>query len=383
MTRKLKFTIMSLVVAAAAPSYVSAQGFYDDDIYDAPKPKENKKTEKKAEKRNTASQEAVPSLSGTPFYYGGDGNIYADYEGSDNYTVTSGSSRDVDEYNRRGIFADAESVPADSLYSDFAYTKRIERFHNPDIVAASNDEELKDYYYSTADKEPATTVINVNVIDPYRYSPWGWSWAYRPYSWHLSWGIYDPWYNWGWGYDPYWSWNGWWGPSWGGPIVAGRPWRPTGIGSSGTHRPAGGSGMAGAHRPGSNLTGRPGSSTRPGGSIRPGSSSNRPGSAINNGSSGRRPGSSATRPGYNQNQRPGSSSIMNGGSSSRPGGSGMRPGGSSSRPGNGYNNNNSGRRPSGTTVRPSSGGSSRPSGGFSSGGGRHSGGGGAGRGGRR
>ncbi len=44
---KLKFTIMSLVVAAAAPSYVSAQGFYDDDIYDAPKPKENKKTEKK------------------------------------------------------------------------------------------------------------------------------------------------------------------------------------------------------------------------------------------------------------------------------------------------------------------------------------------------
>ena len=79
MTQKLKFTIMSLVVAAAAPSYVSAQGFYDDDIYDAPKPKENKKTEKKAEKRNTASQEAVPSLSGTPFYYGGGKKIYNDY----------------------------------------------------------------------------------------------------------------------------------------------------------------------------------------------------------------------------------------------------------------------------------------------------------------
>ena len=71
MTRKLKFTIMSLVVAAAAPSYVSAQGFHADDIYDAPKPKENKKTEKKDEKRNTAAQEAVDALSGTQFYYAG------------------------------------------------------------------------------------------------------------------------------------------------------------------------------------------------------------------------------------------------------------------------------------------------------------------------
>ena len=93
MTRKLKFTIMSLVVAAAAPSYVSAQGFYDDDIYDAPKPKENKKTEKKAEKRNTASQEAVPSLSGTPFYYGGGGNQYSGLQRSAHHTNTPGSRR--------------------------------------------------------------------------------------------------------------------------------------------------------------------------------------------------------------------------------------------------------------------------------------------------
>lgn len=139
----------------------------------------------------------------------------------------------VDEYNRRVPASTPDSVAgAPKSDADFTYTRRLERFHNPDIVAQSGDEELVEYYYAT--EQP--TVINVNVIDIDPWNWWGPSWGWRYSSWYSPyWNPYysfgwGPSWNWGWGpswswgwggwYDPYWSWAGGWGPAWGwGPAL--------------------------------------------------------------------------------------------------------------------------------------------------------------------
>lgn len=397
---KSKFTaaILSLfVLGAASPFEAKAQNFYDDDIYDASKPVEKPAKTEKPAKSVSAPAQTIPSLSGTGYYYGGDGNIYPEYKAAGSYSYNSGNTRDVDEYNRRGIFARStpDSIPADSLSDYFAYTRRLERFHNPDIVDGSTDEELKELYY-TENQAPCTTTINLYVQDtwPY-YNPY--RWGYFGPSWSFSWGFgYRPWVNWGWGwgyYDPYWSWGpawgpawAWgpvwgpsWGPSWGwGPYWGWAPRRQTGIGSSMTHRPV----YAGSHgtRPRAGVGSRPGvSGYRPGSGTRPsyGSSNTRPGTSVG----GHRPGanvrpganSSNSRPGYQQNRRPGANSTYQG--------QGTRPG-TQRQPS--YNNNHNYNRNPGSYSRPSTGGGSR--GGYSGGGGSrggHSGGGGGGRGSRR
>ncbi len=333
---KLKFsaTLMSmLMLGAAIPA--GAQSFYDDDIYDASKPVvKPKKTETSAHSTTKRQQESVPSLSGTGYYYGGDGNIYPEYKAAGSYIYDSGNMRDIDEYNRRGIFArnTTDSVPADSLGDNFAYTRRLERFHDPDIVSGSNDDQLKEYYYS--ENTAPSSSVNIYLVDtwPY-YNPIGWS--YFGPTWSFTWG-YRPWFSWSWGYyDPYWAWN--WGPSWGWGPAWGPSWswgpsyghhHHTGIGSSMTHRPA----YAGTHnvrRPGAGVGSRPGTGgvgvgIRPSGSQRPGATGTnvRPGTNTNNSRPGAniRPGANSSagynRPGYNQNRRPGVSTQYQG---SRPG----------------------------------------------------------------
>lgn len=395
MKSNLKASILSLLILGAAmPFAANAQNFYDDDIYDASKPVEKPAKTAPARQQQTTTQ-TVPSLSGTGYYYGGDGNIYPEYKAAGSYDFNSGNMRDVDEYNRRGIFArsNVDSIPADSLYDNFAYTNRLERFHNHDIVAGSDDEELKELYYTN--NQAPTTTINVYVQDswPYYYNPY--RLGYFGPSWSLSWGFgYRPWvsWGWGWGYDPYWDWGpswawgpAWgWGPSWGwaGPSWGwAHPGRPsTGLGSSMTHRPA----YAGTHgvRPAAGVGSRPGAGSaihnlpgagvgsRPGyngsSTTRPGISSGglRPGANVRPGANS---GSTTTRPGYMQNRRPSSSSSYNG--------QGSRPGVQRQQPT--YNNN----RNTGSYSRPSSGGGSR--GGFSGGGSRGGQSGGGGRGSRR
>lgn len=371
MTRKLTFPILSLLVAAVLPLAASAQGFYDDDIYDSGKKKTTTVKQTKSASRTAA--DPIPSLSGTGFYYGGDGNIYAEYPAADSYSYNSGNVRDVDEYNRRGFFARSgvDSIPADSLADYFAYTRRLEKFHNPDVVSGSSDADLQAYYYES---QPAN--VNIYVNNSPFYNPWGWNSFYSPWpSWSFSWGYYRPWsWSWGWGYDPYWDWAwggpSWsWGWSWGGPAwgwggpawgwaPAVRPAYHTGIGSSGTRRPVGqvrpGSGTLHAGRPASGVAGTNNSGYRPGAGV------TRPvGSNIGSGSSngGQRPGASSVRPGYIQNQRPGSGTST-----------GSRPG-VTTRPVNnnnnsGFNYNNTGNQGSRNTYsRPaSSSGGSRSSG---------------------
>ncbi len=169
-----------------------AQGYYDDDIYfDA----------NKAEKEARKAQSAVAATSVVSY---------------------SGSDRDVDEYNRRGDYAPVTEETAD-LGENLEYTRRIEKFHNPDIVVKSEDGDLI-YYYDYANDELADvngytspTTINIYVDNsdpwdmywsPYYYSS-AWSWARR-------WSYYNPWwtYNYTWGYGPSFSWSWNWGPSW-------------------------------------------------------------------------------------------------------------------------------------------------------------------------
>lgn len=354
-----RFFAMAILASVASAAFAQDY-YYDDDIYyDASKAKkEQKKQIKKQASDNTRSSYIVTGNAAV-----------ADYAPADSYSVPASSLNvDVDTYNRRGQFLVQDSVVAsdDNVGGDFAYTQRIKRFHNPDVVSGSGNEELKEVY-SYAMQQPQN--INVYVIDT---DPWGiygpsWSWRFgSPWylnSWYPSYGwgwnswAWDPYWSWGWGpswsWGPSWGWGHGWGPAWGPSWGPSHAWRPTT--PSGSSRPHNyvGSGSMATHRPGSGYT--PSATNRPGNMGR-----GRYGS-----------GSSVTAPsGRPGNYRPaGTGSGNNSGvNSSRPGNSGR--GRSTMNNSNNYNTNN--RNSYNTNSKsnyrtPSSSGSFRPSGGGSRG----------------
>ncbi|MDE6324098.1 MAG: hypothetical protein K2L46_06435 [Paramuribaculum sp.] len=254
-----------------------AQSYDDDDIYFNPS---KVKSESKKQK-NTFEPQAYQSATSVP---------------------QSGVNIDVDTYNRRGVFASADTIGESAQTGDFNYTRQIERFHNPDIIASSNDADLANLYYS----QPSTDVnIYVNTVPsvgywgyPYPLSSWYWGYA-RPYSWYWNCG-WDPYWAWGpsWSWSPSWcwgpSWNWGWGHGWGSAIIPSRPNRPVGNirpayrpasrPSAGNIRP--GQTMRPAYRPSSRPsadTYRPGNSSsgyrQSGNSVRKGSGSIRQGNS--------------------------------------------------------------------------------------------------------
>ncbi len=345
---------MLAAIAVSTLGTVSAQSYYDDDIYydSSKEPKQSVKVKQQPQQQYVYSYPV------------------ADYPSADNYTVSGTRNISVDEYNRRGLFA-SDSLSNDTTQTDFTYTRRIEQFYNPEIVSGSNDADLAGIYYN----EPAQVNIIVNTPSSY----WGYDYFYPSYSW------YSPYWNPGWRWGSYWYWNSWydpywaWGPSWGwGPSWRpggwNRPYNPRHPGAFG--RPNGGV----ANRPNAGTPGvRPGLGTN--GNRHHGATGNynggygpgntRPGLGVNNGNVGTRP--SGTNSG---NRRPG---LGTGSGSSRPSNSGVN-----TRPSNNNNNNNY-SRPANTSGGRSSGynsgsygGGSRGggySGGGRSGGGRSSGGG--------
>ncbi len=317
--KKILTRLMPLVVTVLAASLpMQAQGFYDDDIYyDASKAKKEKQEKAIEAAKKAARRNYIPSQP------------VADYPGSDTYVVNSGSTRDVDEYNRRSAFSgsreETDSVSLDRLMQgDFANTRRIERFSNPDVVSGSGDGELMDYYYAEQSR-PQTTII-VNTVDPWYYggiySPWyNGYYSYNPWRWGWnSW--YDPWYSpsWSWGWGPSWSWSWGWGggwhhpgwghpgwhyPGWGhpghGPIWGGGSWRPSSSGASRPHSPGGVKPSTSGRRPGNSYYG---GGSRPAYTLPSGTNQSVPGSRVNQ--SGRRPstvngGSPASGSGYRNN----------------------------------------------------------------------------------
>lgn len=351
--------------AASAPA-VSAQD-YDDDLYYSPS--KAKKEEAKRKKEAAARQKQQNS-----FQYTGQ----ADYVGSDAYDVSSSRPMtvDVDAYNRRGSYSpDNSSAQGGELGgTDFENTRRIERFHNSDIITATGDTALMQYYYSQPEAQPVNIYV-VNSIDPWSnwaYRP-SWRWRFGSPYWSFGWG-YDPWYDWAWGYDPFWGpswgWNwgwswgypswgwgpGYWGPGWcpghWGPVYSGN-WGYNRPGANRPHSPSYGNGMAG-NRPHSPAYGnvRHGSSNRPGNMGRPsyGNNQNYPSHGVrpsqgnngdnsnyapsNNSRRGRNNNNSGTRRqnnnSYNNNNNYNNSnrnSYNSGSSFSRPGNSGFGGGG--------------------------------------------------------
>ena len=191
----MKKLILLTVFAGMLPIAMQAQ---DDDLYFTPK--------KSADK--TSTQQSASQRSETPYY--------------------SGSSRDVDEYNRRPMHSYYETIGTDSLGND------IIEFHSgaedsTKVFKAPDYDDESDYAYSRRMSR---------FDDFYWYDPWfdgyygfyGYS-PYRFYRWYPGWYGYSSWYSW---YDPFWydwyypygpyynGWySGWYGGWYGGPWYGG------------------------------------------------------------------------------------------------------------------------------------------------------------------
>ncbi len=144
------------------------------------------------------------------------------YENS-KYAVYNSNSRDEDEYNRRfsfnpsagedGVDYSLDYESNDTVFNtdstsidqtdDYAYSRRILRFHSPRAAVALSSPYYWDLVYDYG--------IYDYMYDAY-YDPFFYSWGWR-YGW--SWGPWSCWYGglWGWNYPYHWSYWGW-GPGW-------------------------------------------------------------------------------------------------------------------------------------------------------------------------
>ncbi|MBO5846954.1 MAG: hypothetical protein J6Q71_05475, partial [Bacteroidales bacterium] len=203
----MKTRIIALCSIIACLSFLTAQAqSYNDDAYYHPK---YAKKEKAKIKDQPISTETISS--------------------------TSSSSRDVDEYNRRGTSSinDLAVAPVDSVtisaeeYQEFQYSERIRRFHDADFTTHITEDGYLNVYLE--DGAELTIYYDDNDWDDYYYyswmSPWAYDrfyhpyWAYHrhyftyDYHWHhhchdwYYWGGFQPWYydvHYGF-YDPYWD----------------------------------------------------------------------------------------------------------------------------------------------------------------------------------
>ena len=166
-------------------------GWAQDDMYFVPK--------KKTKTQQTTTQRSIPVEI-----------VYADDETLD----ITGSTRDVDEYNRRtpatttgeaqlvqqadGSFAlqvtadDAQKMSANELYTqgyrdgyedgeDYSLTRRMGRFNYVSVYSSP-------WYWSVR-------------YDPFYWDDWYWSRPYWGYSGYYGYYGYRPYYSWGWGYS--------------------------------------------------------------------------------------------------------------------------------------------------------------------------------------
>lgn len=205
----------------------SAQGYYDDDIYfDASKQK--KETKQQSTTKKQKQQTAVRNVEQTQqFYFDGSQyvpwNNVGEYQSADSYQPEGVNTRDVDEYNRRTPAVQSSmAMKGDSItlqqFQEMSNTRNLARFHNSEEaqVAYVENTGMEAYDYSTNNpdvysQEPATTVVNVNLVGGYGYPYYGSSWYWNRWGYDPFWG-YDPYWGHTWGYYPLWSWG--WGPSW-------------------------------------------------------------------------------------------------------------------------------------------------------------------------
>lgn len=200
-----KLVLLSLLVGIM-PVSASAQ----DDMYFSPK-------KDRAQKQAQVKNEDIPA------YY-------------------SGSSRDVDEYNRRGLGSYYQVIGNDTTASD------VIDFYGttPDSLYTGKKGKVKNRRYDYDDDDYGYAysrrmryfddffwyddpwLYGYPYYGPY-YGYYGWGRPWR-YGWYGYAGWYDPWYD-GW-YDPwYYGWNR---PYWGG-AVAYRPYNRGGVTGTANH----------------------------------------------------------------------------------------------------------------------------------------------------
>ena len=189
MKRIARLYAMAIALAAVAVPCVSAQDYYDDDLYYSPS--QAAKARAEAEKALAAARAAQAAREQA-----------AGLGAADTYTDGSAKplAMDVDTYNRRNGTAPG-GTKSTLPETGFSYTRRIERFHNPDIVSASGDTTLMDYYYETPSQQDINVYV-INSIDPVgSYNPWpAYDYLSSP-SWSLSWNFAPGW-SFGWDSDP-------------------------------------------------------------------------------------------------------------------------------------------------------------------------------------
>ena len=210
--KKRLVVLMSVFLTVSA---ITVAQEFDDIYFNSSKKKETKKdTDKKqGQKVNHAD------------YYNVNSNaVFEEIE----------NNRDVDEYNRR--FVNRDTLKIDSAMinecAEFAYTERIQRFHNPSVIDEANDAEIIQLYNNS--KPTVNVIVSPNSWSPYwawgiGYSTWGYGWnspVYSPWYYDWSWG----WSGWGWHRNHYY--HGWFGPSYHGPVFGG------GINQVVNHRPS-------------------------------------------------------------------------------------------------------------------------------------------------
>lgn len=227
----------ALIIPAAfcaSAILASAQGCYDDDLYyDASKAK--KEAPKPVPAKVAQPAKATPIPASGMYYY--DGAAYVpwdsvgDFRPADSYLPTGGSTRDVDEYNRRGGYY-AEQPDSISLrdFEEMSATDYLARFGGSEVAkealaaqggAAVDGTTYADIYnagynsgYDAGYNDSPQTALSINFGPGYPYGYYSyyntWGWPY--YGWRNPYYWYNPW--WGWDY-PSWSWGwGWTSPSW-------------------------------------------------------------------------------------------------------------------------------------------------------------------------
>lgn len=362
-----KFLLVALTATLVGSAAFAAGYDDDDDIYY--NPAKAKKEIKASQKINTKKDKRGTIVTGN------DGNEYVvteegmaypvqavNFAGSDAYIVNSGNTRDVDEYNRRSCSKASGSLSSSvTTREDFANTRQIERYYNPDIVVATGDDDLIDLYYTQAQPQEVNIYIDATPSWNSFYGP-----TYSAWNYWNNWGYWNNWnwytnsyyypslaWSWGWSYNPWWGYgyNPWWTPSWSwswggyypGYYPAPRPWHGPSHSPAGSYRPhRPGSNYAGATRPGGNRGNYPSVGGRPANNNQGGY-----GQQTNNqgGYRGQRPGtgtpnvSTGTTIGSNMNNNTGNSGFI-----------GRPSTGSNARPGNGSNYRGGTSRPNASTV---------------------------------
>ena len=212
MDMKYKMLLATAMAIASFSGYAQV-----DDMYFVPQKEEPKKASTVVV---TYEAQHDGSEAGNDVWTAGEEPVYA-----------TGEVRDVDEYNRRGVWADDSLAVEDSTEmaglpdsgDDYECSKRILRFCTPTIGVAVSSPLYWDLCYG-----PNAIYWDVYDDGVYAYAfPSSWSTFYWGYSWgwpyYSYWGWGGPWYA-GW-YDP-WYWRPYWHyPHWGhpGPVHPGRP----------------------------------------------------------------------------------------------------------------------------------------------------------------